>query len=216
MARRGKGHASQSDNSGERQRHERGGRKSLQHVDPEIKFASYQLSDTQKKRIVYYLTRSALMFLLKQLEVPSPVKEHDARSMILTDWWNSLCTNRVTQGLNIDVNESALMYRSYWFGFTEGCSQSPFVDVACKVCDPAAELSEGWLETCAEELQEVSDHYTPDMIKTMRDQVVEKSQQTTAKEETDKQVATPEPEGGKTESRFAPGESWADRMEMEE
>lgn len=210
MARRGRG-----------QRHESGGRHRLNNVDPETKFASYQLSDTQKKRIVYYLSRSALMFLLKQMETPSPVKEHDARSMILTDWWNSLCTNRVAQGLNIDVNHSALMYRSYWFGFTEGCSQSPFVEAVCKVCDPEAELPEGWLETCVEELQEVSDQYTHDMIKTMRDQVVEKSQQArvdgqTNQKEDSADTAIQEVKTHDSKSQIAPGESWADRMEMEE
>lgn len=170
-------------------------------------FASYQLTDSQKNRIVFYLAQSAAMFLSQQIEAPSILKQDEARSMIMTHWWNSLCMTRTAQGLSVDVNTNALMYRSYWFGFTEGGSQSPFLEVACQVCDPNATLPDDWLDTCETEL---SHSYDREVIASLRERIM-----AMAKAEPEEK-AEPETKTEKEPRKFAPGESWADRMEMDD
>lgn len=183
-------------------------------------FASYQLSDTQKKRIAFYLGQSAAMFLCELVQTPAIHKQEDARAMILSHWWSSLCMARAAQGLSVDINSNALMYRTYWFAFTDGCSASPFMDVASKVCDPNCPLPEDWLDTVTEEL---SHTHTREAIGALRERIVEMSKELP----TDEGKTQPEPEtGGETQQKaepksqvsraFAPGESWADRMEMDE
>lgn len=220
MARRGRG-GDHRQNNGQRGRQH--GRPQRQPVDPEIMFASYQLSDSQKNRIVFYLAQSAAMFLSQQIESPSILKQDEARSMIMTHWWNSLCMTRMAQGLSVDTNTNALMYRSYWFGFTEGGSQSPFVEVACRVCDPNATLPDDWLDTCEAEL---SHSYDREAMASLRERILalaKETPQTEAEEKEPEDKAEPEtktekePQQEKAVSRkFASGESWADRMEMDD
>jgi hypothetical protein len=221
MARRGRG-GGHRQNNGQRGRQHGSQR---QAVDPEIMFASYQLTDAQKNRIVFYLTQSAAMFLSQQIESPSTLKQDEARSMIMTHWWHSLCMTRTAQGLSVDVNTNALMYRSYWFGFTEGGSQSPFVEVACQVCDPNATLPEDWLDTCEMEL---SHSYDREAIARLRERILALAKENPEPEEKAEPQATEKGPEEETEPqatnndppvvsrKFAPGESWADRMEMDE
>lgn len=185
-------------------------------------FASYQLSDTQKKRIAFYLSQSAALFLCELIQTPVIHKEEDARAMILSHWWSSLCMSRLAQGLSVDINSNALMYRTYWYAFTDGCSASPFMDVASKVCDPDCSLPEDWLDICTEEL---SHTHTREAIGAVRERILDMTKAPPTELQEESAQPEPEPEAepqqkAETESlvshTFAPGESWADRMEMEE
>lgn len=121
---------------------------------PEVVFASYELSDVQKKRIDVYIMQSAAMFLAQQVAEPCAVPAEEAKAAILNHWWQSLCMSRAAAGLATDVNSSALMYRSYQHGYA-AADELEGLKLACAASDPAVELSEGWQGVLAEHFPDI-------------------------------------------------------------
>lgn len=191
---------------------------------PEVVFASYQLSDAQKRRIDTFVLQSAEMFMIQACSdavaaFPPPVAQADARGMILGHWWQSLCATRAGQGLCTDVAASALMYRTYCYGMAV---ELPELALVCAVCDPAAELPDGWDATLGALFQ-----HLPMPLAELRRAVLEAAKaqpETRAQPEPSETSGVVQPSEPQAPKIAAPqpirpailGPSWADEMEEDD
>jgi len=140
--------------------------------------------------------QSAAMFLAQQMMAPQvqSTPSETASTAILNHWWESLCASRTAQGLSVDVNGNALMYRSYWYGL-EAANTLPGMRLAVALCDPDSTLPDDWPGVFEQEFAQVQGDATA-----YRDKIV------ACKESVPKDVkVAPQLEN-----------SWADRMEEEE
>jgi len=183
-----------------------------------VAFASYQLSDAQKRRIDTFVLQSAEMFMIQACSdavaaFPPPVAQADARGMILGHWWQSLCATRAGQGLCTDVAASALMYRTYCYGME---IELPELALVCAVCDPAAELPDGWDATLGALFQ-----HLPVPLAELRRAVVEGAAQAQAQpgpqaQPTEKPEPAPKIAAPQPIRPAVAGPSWADEMEEDD
>ena len=145
---------------------------------PEVVFASYELSDVQKKRIDAYIMESATMFLGQQIAEPAALAADEAQATILNHWWQSLCMSRSSAGLATDVNASALMYRSYQHGHA-AAGELEGLRLACVAADPAAELPDNW--------REILEGHFPDIpaeaVEALRESITAAAEQQHAKQQ---------------------------------
>jgi hypothetical protein len=199
--------------------HPRGASRGASRGPPEVAFASYQLSDAQKRRIDTFVLQSAEMFMIQACSdavaaFPPPVAQADARGMILGHWWQSLCATRAGQGLCTDVAASALMYRTYCYGMAV---ELPELALVCAVCDPAAELPDGWDATLGALFQ-----HLPMPVAELRRAVLEGAAQ--PEPQPSEPSGAAQPEKPKAPKIAAPqpirpavsGPSWADEMEEDD
>lgn len=192
----------------------RGGSRGASRGPPEVAFASYQLSDAQKRRIDTFVLQSAEMFMIQACSdavaaFPPPVAQADARGMVLGHWWQSLCATRAGQGLCTDVAASALMYRTYCYGME---IELPELALVCAVCDPAAELPDGWDATLGALFQ-----HLPMPLAELRRAVLEAAKAQPGAQPPER----PEPQAPKIAAPqpIRPailGPSWADEMEEDD